>query len=248
MTATIPDPDLTETIARNVTGVRDRVARAALDSGRVPGGIRIIAVSKTFPLGHIQAAMNAGLTEFGENRVQEALQKIGQTTEQHVRWHLIGHLQGNKARRAAGAFSWIHSVDSVELLERLDAGAAEQNAAPRLLVQVDLAGETTKHGATAPETRRILEAASGCRAARVSGLMVIPPWSDDPERTRPYFRRLQELRTELGAEGVAPEMLAELSMGMSHDFEVAIAEGATMIRVGTAIFGRRTPPGAPRAV
>ena len=242
MTATAPGPDLSETIARNVAHVRARIARAARDAGRDPESIRLIAVSKTFPIGHIQAAMTVGLTEFGENRVQEALQKIDQTAEQQIKWHLIGHLQSNKARRAAGAFSWIHSVDSVELLERLDIAATEQSAAPRLLVQVDLAGETTKYGATEPETRRILEAASSCRAARVSGLMVIPPWSDDPERTRPYFRRLQELRTELRAGGVGPEMLAELSMGMSHDLEVAIAEGATMVRVGTAIFGRRTPP------
>ena len=244
MTGAAPDPILTETIGRNLARIRDRVDQAARASGRDPSDIRLIGVSKTFPLRHIQAAAAAGLAEFGENRVQEALQKISQSTEQQIRWHLIGHLQSNKAGRAAGAFNWIHSVDSVELLERLDRAAAERDSGPRLLVQVNLAGETAKHGATETETRRLLEAASGCRAARVAGLMVIPPWSDDPERTRPYFRRLRELATRLRAEGVAPSMLAELSMGMSRDFEAAIAEGATMIRVGTAIFGRRTPPAA----
>ncbi len=162
-----------------------------------------------------------------------------------VRWHLIGHLQSNKARAAAAAFDWIHSVDSRKLLRRLDQGADEAGTAPNLLVQVDLAGEATKHGAPVGEVRPLLEAALACRAARVRGLMLMPPWNEDAEATRPYFRRLRELRDELRDEGIDPAALGELSMGMSHDFEAAIAEGATMVRVGTAIFGRRTPPPAP---
>ena len=174
--------------------------------------------------------------------MQEALGKIERASGLRVRWHLIGHLQSNKASSAAAGFAWIHSVDSVKLLRRLDQAAVEAETAPNLLVQVDLAGEATKHGAPADEVRRMLDAAQACRAARVRGLMLIPPWMEDPEAVRPYFRRLRELRDALLDEGVAPAVLGELSMGMSHDFEVAIAEGATMVRVGTAIFGRRTPP------
>lgn len=159
-----------------------------------------------------------------------------------VSWHLIGHLQSNKARAAAVAFDWIHSVDSMKLLRRLDQAADEAATAPNLLIQVDLAGEATKHGAPVEEVRPLLEAALACRAARVRGLMLMPPWNADAEATRPYFRRLRELRDALLDEGIARAVLGELSMGMSHDFEVAIAEGATMVRVGTAIFGRRTSP------
>ena len=159
-----------------------------------------------------------------------------------MRWHLIGHLQSNKARSAAAAFDWIHSVDSVKLLRRLDEAAAEAATAPNLLIQADLAEEATKHGAQVEAVRPLFEVARACRAARVCGLMVMPPWSEDPEAVRPWFRRLRELRDTLLDEGVDPAALRELSMGMSRDFEVAIEEGATMVRVGTAIFGRRTPP------
>ena len=202
-----------------------------------------MAVSKTFPLTAIEAGTAAGLTDFGENRVQEALGKIGRASGLRVRWHLIGHLQSNKARSAAAAFDWIHSVDSVKLLRRLDAAAVEAEASPNLLVQVDLAGEATKHGAPVDDVRPMFEAALACRAARVRGLMLMPPWSENPEAARPWFRRLRELRDELLGEGIDPAALTELSMGMSHDLEVAIEEGATMVRVGTAIFGRRTPLG-----
>ena len=159
-----------------------------------------------------------------------------------MRWHLIGHLQSNKARSAAAACDWIHSVDSVRLLRRIDAAAAEAGTAPDLLVQVDLAGEAAKHGAPPDEVPRLFEAARACRAARVRGLMLMPPWAEDPEAARPWFRRLRELRDALRGAGFDPAALADLSMGMSHDFEAAVEEGATMVRVGTAIFGRRTPP------
>ena len=173
--------------------------------------------------------------------MQEALAKIDRAAALPVRWHLIGHLQSNKARQAAARFAWIHSVDSVKLVERLERSAVEAGTAPRLLVQVDLAGEAAKHGAPLDAVRSILAAAAANRAARVQGLMLMPPWNEDPEVVRPFFRRLRELRDRLRAEGTDDRMLGELSMGMSHDFEVAIEEGATMVRVGTALFGRRSP-------
>ena len=221
--------------------MRERIGRAARTAGRDPEAIRLVAVSKTFPLAAVEAGADAGLTDFGENRVQEALGKIDRAGGLRVRWHLIGHLQSNKARAAAGAFDWIHSVDSVKLLRRIDQAAAEAATTPNLLVQVDLAGEVTKHGAPVEAVRPLLATAGACRAARVRGLMLMPPWNEDAEATRPYFRRLRELRDALLEEGIAADALGELSMGMSHDFEVAIAEGATMVRVGTALFGRRTP-------
>jgi pyridoxal phosphate enzyme (YggS family) len=215
------------------------MADAAVRSGRPPAAIRLVAVSKTFPVDAVRAAFNAGQIDFGENRVQEGLQKIGQSTDMAVQWHLIGHLQSNKARKAAEQFATIQSLDSVELLQRLDAAAAAAGRTPELLVQVDLAGEATKHGAPLESVPAILEAAKNCRAARVRGLMLLPPWTENPQEARPWFRRLREVRDQLAATGVQPEMLTELSMGMSHDFEVAIEEGATIIRVGTAIFGER---------
>ena len=231
-------------IEANLRTVRSRIARAAAAAGRDPAGILLVAVSKTFPLATVEAAARAGLTDFGENRVQEALGKIERAAALPVRWHMIGHLQSNKARQAAARFAWIHSVDTVNLLERLDRAAADAGTAPRLLVQVDLAGEAAKHGAPLDAVRRVLEAAASNRAARVRGLMLMPPWNADPEAVRPFFRRLRELRDTLRAEGADEEALGELSMGMSHDFEVAIQEGATMLRVGTALFGRRSPPPA----
>jgi pyridoxal phosphate enzyme (YggS family) len=171
--------------------------------------------------------------------VQEGLQKIEASTELGLRWHLIGHLQSNKARRAAGAFAVIQSVDSLDLVRRLDDAAVQLGPRPEVLVQVDLAGEATKHGAPPDEARRIVDAALACRGVRLKGLMLLPPWLDDPEEVRPYFARLRDFRDELVAGGRDAGALAELSMGMSHDFEVAIREGATIVRIGTAIFGRR---------
>ena len=227
-------------IAANLTAVRARIGAAARRAGRDPGEVTLIAVSKTFGAGHVRAAWAAGQQHFGENKVQEALQKIAETSDIPIRWHLIGHLQSNKARKAAQPFACIHSIDSVELLQKIDAAAAEAGAAPEVLVQVDLAGEATKFGAPAAHARRVVDAALACRAARLSGLMVLPPWSEDQEATRPWFVRLRALRDEWIAAGVPRDALRHLSMGMSHDFEAAIEEGATMVRVGTAIFGRRT--------
>ena len=226
-------------ITFRLADVRARIAAAARSVGRDPSSVHLIAVSKTFPLNLIRDAYAAGQRDFGENRVQEALQKIAAATDLEIRWHLLGHLQTNKARRAAPAFAMIHGVDSVELIQKLDAGAVETGAAPELLIQVDLAGEATKHGLPPAEVPRLFDAAAACRAARVAGLMTLPPIPETPEDARPYFRRLRDLRDEWLGAGVPASMLRELSMGMSGDFEVAVQEGATMVRVGTAIFGSR---------
>ena len=224
-------------IGRNLAAVRARLDGAARAAGRSPDEIRLIAVSKTFPLTDIRSAFEAGQRDFGENRVQEALQKIDAAADLPIRWHLIGHLQSNKARRAASAFHSIHSIDSLDLLVRVDRAAAEAGTAPDLLIQVDLAAEPTKFGLPEPLLRPLFDAP--LQAARLRGLMVLPPWTDNPEEARPWFRRLRALRERLVADGVPAENLRELSMGMSHDFEVAVQEGSTMVRVGTAIFGAR---------
>jgi PLP dependent protein len=231
---------LEQSIAENLQSVRARIDAAARRAGRAHDAIRLVAVSKTFSAGHVRAAWAAGQREFGENKVQEGLQKISETADIDLRWHLIGHLQSNKAKRAAGTFACIHSVDSIELLHRLDAAAAADGHAPEVLVQVDLAGEATKFGAPPAVARDVVAAALGARAVKLVGLMILPPWSEDPEQGRSWFVRLRELRDRWRADGVPAGALAQLSMGMSHDFETAIEEGATIVRVGTAIFGKRT--------
>jgi PLP dependent protein len=226
-------------VADRLTEVRERIGAAARSAGRAPSTVRLITVSKTFPVNLIREAYAAGQREFGENRVQEALQKIAVTTDLEIRWHLLGHLQTNKARKAGPAFATIQSVDSIELLQKLDRAAEETGTKPELLIQVDLAGEATKFGAPPSEVPRLLEAAAACRAASVAGLMTLPPVPDAPEDARPWFRTLRDLRDRWLASGVRASMLRELSMGMSGDFEVAVQEGATIVRVGTAIFGSR---------
>ena len=226
-------------IESHLAAIRSRIAAAAAAAGRTPSDVSLLAVSKTFGPDHVRAAYAAGQRDFGENKVQEALQKQEATADLAIRWHLIGHLQSNKAKKAAPAFAAIHSVDSVELLRRIDAAAVEAGSAPDVYIQVDLAGEDTKFGAPEADAGAIARAAASCRAARLKGLMLLPPWFDDPELARPYFRRLRGLRDRLIEEGIDAAQLHELSMGMSHDFEVAIQEGATLVRVGTAIFGKR---------
>jgi PLP dependent protein len=227
-------------IPANLAAIRERIAAAAVSCGRPPGDVRLLAVSKTFGAAQVRAAHAAGQREFGENKVQEALQKREETADLEIRWHLIGHLQSNKAKKAAAAFAAIHAIDSVDLLRRVDAAAVEAGTAPDLFIQVDLAGESTKFGAAEADVAAIARAGLSCRAARLRGLMLLPPWFDEAELARPYFRRLRELRDRLVADGLDGTRLSELSMGMSHDFEVAIQEGATLVRVGTAIFGKRT--------
>jgi hypothetical protein len=228
-------------IAVRLADIRQRMERAADRVGRRPDDVRLVAVSKTCPVADVRAAFVAGQRDFGENRVQEALEKIDATRDLPVRWHLVGHLQSNKARKAAVPFACIQSIDRIDLLDAVDRAAADAGAAPEILVQVDLAGEPTKHGAAVDTVRDLVDRAARCRAVRLTGLMLLPPWFDDAEQVRPYFRQLRELRDGLVAGGVPPAMLKELSMGMSHDFEVAIEEGATLVRIGTAIFGARLP-------
>jgi pyridoxal phosphate enzyme (YggS family) len=219
--------------------VRERITRAASRAGRDPASVRLVAVSKTFPAEFVRAAAGLGQTDFGENKVQEALPKMDATADLAIRWHLVGHLQSNKAKKA-GRFDMIHSVDSAALLARLDETARAAQKTIELLVQVDLAGEATKHGAQEDEVAGVFEAARPLGAVRLVGLMLLPPAVDDPEAARRFFRRLRDVRDGLLARGVAASALNELSMGMSHDFEVAVEEGATLVRVGTAIFGGRT--------
>jgi PLP dependent protein len=219
--------------------VRERIAAAARRVGRDPASIRLIAISKTFSVDHVRAASLAGQRDFGENKVQEALPKMDSAQHLDATWHFVGHLQSNKARKAAQRFDVIHSVDSVDLALRLDAAASDANRTIRTLIQVDLAAEATKHGAPEELVPAVLSAAAGCKSARIVGLMLLPPAVDEPEAARPYFKALTALRDRLAAGGADRSMLGELSMGMSHDFEVAVEEGATMVRVGSAIFGSR---------
>ncbi|MCC7008693.1 MAG: YggS family pyridoxal phosphate-dependent enzyme [Acidobacteria bacterium] len=228
-------------IAGNLDAVRRRLQSAAHRVSRSPSDITLVAVSKTFPAEDVAVAAAAGQRVFGENRVQEGLAKIDALRDLQLEWHLIGHLQSNKARRAAAAFTCIESVDSLDLLQRLDRGALEASATPDVLIQVDLAHEETKFGADVKAVEPLVRAALTAHAVRLRGLMVIPPIPEQPEESRPWFRRLRTLRDGLVASGVPAASLRDLSMGMSHDFEVAIEEGATMVRVGTAIFGRRVP-------
>lgn len=228
-----------EHVPQRLAEIRNRIADAAGRAGRSPDSVRLIAVSKTHPIDAVRAAAEAGQLDFGENKVQEALQKIAQSTDTSLRWHLIGHLQSNKARKAAAAVGAIHAIDSVELLKRVDQAARDAGRTVDVLIQVDLALEDTKHGAPIDEVGAIVGAAADCTAARLSGLMLLPPLVSNPQDARPWFARLRGLRDELLSQGVPADRLRDLSMGMSHDFEVAIEEGATMVRVGTAIFGER---------
>ncbi len=227
-------------IAERVAAVRERIARAAERASRPAGEVTLVAVSKTHPAEAVRAAFAAGIRDFGENRVQEAEPKIACTADlvaSGLRWHLVGHLQSNKARRAAGLFGVIQSVDSLELAERLARVGAEAGRPVRALVQVDLAGEATKFGLPEAELLPVLGSLRGKEGLRIDGLMVLPPYAEDPEDARPYFRRLRALAQRAAAAGLLDGR--ELSMGMSHDFEAAIEEGATIVRVGSAIFGER---------
>jgi pyridoxal phosphate enzyme (YggS family) len=220
--------------------VRGEIAACALRAKRSPGEITLVAVSKTHPPELVREAIAAGVTDLGENRVQEADAKIPAVGREAARWHLIGHLQSNKARRAVELFDVIHSLDSVKLARRLDlvCGEINREVLP-VLIQVDLGQEATKSGAAENEVPEIIEAIGKSRAVRLTGLMTLPPYFDDPEHARPFFRRLRELRDELRAQGAFGDQSGELSMGMTHDYQVAIEEGATIVRIGTAIFGTR---------
>lgn len=226
-------------VAGRLAAIRARIASAAHRSGRPPEAVRLIAVSKTFGADVVRAAYAAGQVDFGENRVQEALAKRAETADLPIRWHLIGPLQSNKATKVPGAFASIQSVHSLDLLERLSRAAVSAATDLATLIQVDLAHEATKSGLDEAQLRPVLAGAHDLPGIRVEGLMLLPPYSEDVEQVRPWFRRLRALRDTLLTEGVPADQLRELSMGMSHDFEVAIEEGATIIRVGSALFGSR---------
>jgi len=229
---------MSEAIRDRLLRIRQRIALAAQRSERTAEDITLIAVSKTFDPHTVQQAVDAGARDLGENRIQEALSKVGHVNG-GVRWHLIGHLQSNKARQAIETFEVIHTIDSVQLVERLDRIAGELNRRPDVLVQVDLAHEPTKSGADERGLPAVIETLDAARHLNFRGLMTLPPFFETPEQTRPFFRRLRELIESLNRNRESGRQLKELSMGMSNDFEVAIEEGATMVRVGTAIFGNR---------
>ena len=220
-------------LRENLAEIRTRIEQAAQRSGRDANEIKLIAVSKTHPAEVLRETIAAGACVFGENKVQEAERKISGIGRTKAEWHLIGHLQTNKARKAVKLFDVIHTLDSVELAERLERICIEEER-PELsvLVQVDLGGEATKNGIKENDLPELAGFLRTCVRLKFDGLMTIPPFFEDAEKVRPFFKRLREMRDEITPNG-------ELSMGMSHDFEVAIEEGATLVRVGTAIFGAR---------
>ena len=227
-------------LSERIEAVRGRIEACALRCNRAPNEITLVAVSKTHPAEVIREAIAAGVTDLGENRVQEAEGKIPEVGRHAARWHLIGHLQSNKARRAVELFDVIHSLDSVALAQRLDRMCVELNRQELpVMVQVDLAREATKSGADEAEVLQLVEVLKHCQRLRLSGLMTLPPYFDDAEQVRPFFRKLRELRDELSSRRAFGDLRGELSMGMTHDYEIAIEEGATIVRVGTAIFGER---------
>jgi pyridoxal phosphate enzyme (YggS family) len=225
-------------IRRNLEEITRRLDEAARGAGRDPGDVRLVAVTKTVGLERLKEAVAAGHTLFGENYVQEAKTKIA-SLGPGLTWHFIGHLQSNKAKAAVELFDLIHSVDRASLAQALEQAAARQDKIQHILLQVNLAGEASKSG-TAPENaQNLLSEIAKMPHLRVLGLMTMPPWFDDPERVRPYFRALRELRDRLRGLQLVEGDLPELSMGMTGDFEVAVSEGATLVRIGTAIFGQR---------
>jgi pyridoxal phosphate enzyme (YggS family) len=226
----------------NIAALQEKIVQAAKRSGRSPSEVALMAVTKTHPPDRIREAYESGLRLFGENRVQEFSAKAGALADlPGAEWHMIGHLQTNKAAKAAELFSAIDSVDSIKLAEKLDAGARALNKKLQVLIEINVGGEAAKSGVDldSPELEDLLKAAPRLDALNFRGLMTVPPFTEDPEGVRPYFRKLRILRDQIASRklpAITPEVL---SMGMSHDFAVAIEEGSTCIRIGTAIFGER---------
>lgn len=230
---------MAESLRERLARIQERVERAAERSGRRAQDITLIAVSKTFDADIVQVAADAGVRDFGENRVQEAAGKVPRVRGDNLRWHLIGHLQSNKARTAVATFDFIHTIDNGNLVDRLNRIAGELGRRLPVLAQVDLAGESTKSGVDEKDLPGVLETFERAGSLDLLGFMTMPPFFDEPEQARGYFRRLRELMETINRCRTPEKRLRELSMGMSHDFEVAIEEGATMVRIGTAIFGSR---------
>ncbi|MGD1023860.1 MAG: YggS family pyridoxal phosphate-dependent enzyme [Candidatus Sulfotelmatobacter sp.] len=232
-------------IAENIAYIRERIAAAALRTGRSPDEITLMAVSKTQPPEKIREAYGAGLRVFGENRVQEFAGKVAALGDlQDGEWHMIGHLQTNKAARTVEFFRAVDSVDSLKLAEKLDAAARSLGKRLDVLVEINVGGEVAKSG-VAPDSRELEElllAAPHLDGLIFHGLMTVPPFTENPGDARPYFRKVRELRDTIASRKLPAVGMDQLSMGMSHDFEIAIEEGSTCVRVGTAIFGERTKP------
>jgi PLP dependent protein len=229
-------------VAENIAQIHKRIAAAAGRANRSPAEITLMGVSKTFPIASIREAYAAGLRVFGENRVQEFAEKAPTVHDlPDAKWHLIGHLQTNKAGRAVELFDAVDSVDSVRMAEKLDGVAQSSGKTLEVLIEVNVGGEAAKSGVApnSDQLEQILQGASRWGNLKIQGLMTVPPYSEDPEGSRPYFRQLREMRDRLAALALPEVGMGTLSMGMSHDFEVAIEEGATCVRVGTAIFGER---------
>ena len=226
-------------LAENIARVEEQIIAACVRSQRRREDVTLVAVSKTHPAEMIRAAYAAGLRHFGENRVQEAKSKRSELAELGVTWHLVGHLQSNKARAARELFQWVHSVDSLSLAEKLAQAADPGGARLPVLIEVNLGEEASKGGVRAVEVAVLAEQIAQMATLELRGLMVIPPFFENPEDVRPYFLQLRVLAGEIEARKLANVSMRELSIGMSHDFEVAIEEGATMVRIGTAIFGAR---------
>jgi len=224
-------------IEKNLSWVRERIEHAAAKVGRDPQGIKLVAVTKTATVPRIREAMAAGVMIFGENYVQEARTKIEEIGKSGIQWHFIGHLQSNKAAYAVRLFDLIHAVDSVTLARELDKRAAASGRIIECLIEVNLSQEASKFGISKERTPELAHELKDLKNISLQGLMTMPPYADDPEAARPYFIALRELREEIARSGIP---LPELSMGMSTDFEVAIEEGATIVRVGRAIFGERS--------
>ncbi len=231
------------TIASNLSAIRERVARAARRSGRNPDDVSLMAVTKTFPAATILEAYEAGQRLFGENRVQEFAEKVSALSGlRDADFHMIGHLQSNKVSKAAEIFHAVDSLDSVKLAELLNAAAEKLRKTLDVLIEINIGGETAKSGIApdSPELEAIVTGAPEWKHLRIRGLMTVPPFTEDPEGARPYFRQLRDLRDRRAARSLPSVSLDVLSMGMSHDFEVAIEEGSTCVRLGAAIFGTRT--------
>jgi pyridoxal phosphate enzyme (YggS family) len=225
-------------IADNLKTVQDRIAAAAGRAGRDPSSVKLVVVTKTVDVERVREAVAAHAAILGENRVQEAKEKI-EKLGPVAHWHLIGRLQTNKAKYAVRLFDMIHSVDSLELAKELDKQAAKINKKQDVLIQVNIAGEASKAGASLDDAPALVKEAAKLEHIAIKGLMAMPPFLDDPEALRPYFRKLRELAAGIARENIPGLSMQELSMGMSGDFETAVEEGATLVRVGTAIFGER---------
>jgi PLP dependent protein len=232
-------------VPENIAAIRERIMAAAKRAGRDPNDITLMAVTKTHPPEHIREAYQAGLRVFGENRVQEFAGKANALADlRDATWHMIGHLQTNKAVKAVELFAAIDSVDSVKLAEKLNTSAQALDKKLNILIEINVGGESAKTGidSDSRELEEILQAAPHLESLVFQGLMTVPPFTDEPKGARSYFRKLRELRDSIAARKLPDVSMDVLSMGMSHDFEIAIEEGSTCVRVGTAIFGERTKP------